>query len=166
MRGLDQIVPVCLRTPLDINSAGIARQAIDMRGYEHVMFRLLVGNIAADLTLTFQQDKHTTITTADKALNFTKYFKKAGINSAYEEIVQASGNTLVIANATGDNTEYMVEFSAGQLDANGRYNVIALSAAAPGGACLVALEAILFRSRRGMGNRGSYFDGLAEAGSP
>ena len=166
MRLLDQIVPVCLRTPLDITSAGIARQAIDMRGYESILFRLLVGNIAADLVLTFQQDKHTTITTADKALNFTKYFVKSGVNYAYEEVTQASGNTLTIANATGDNKEYMVEFSAAQLDVNNRYNVIVVSATAPGGACVVALEALLCRSRRGMGYRGSSFESMTEAGSP
>lgn len=166
MRALDQIVPVCLQVPKDINSTGIDRVAWDMRGYESALIRLLVGNIAADMTLVVQQDKHTTITTADKALNFTKYFRKSGINQAYEVVEQAAANTLVIANASGDNKEYMIEFSAAQLDANNRYNVIALSVPVVGGACVVALEVLLFRSRRGMGNRGNNFDSLVERGSP
>ena len=166
MRALDQIVPVILQVPLDINAVGIARKAFDMRGYESVLIRLLTGNVAGDLTLVFQQDKHTTITTADKALHFTKYFRKSGLNYAYEEVTQAAGNTLVIPASGGDNMEYMVEFSAAQLDVNGRYNVIAITAPVVGSACVVALEAIFFRSRRGMGNRGGNFDSLTEIGSP
>lgn len=166
MRALDQIVPVCLQVPKDITSSGIDRVAWSMRGYEHAIVRLLLGNIASDLTLVFQQDKNTTVTTADKALNFTKYFRKSGVNPAYEEVVVASGNSVVFANASADNKEYMWEFSAAQLDVNNNYDTIAIYAPAPGGACLVALEVILFRSRRGMGNRGSYFDSLTERQSP
>jgi hypothetical protein len=139
--------------PKDATGADVggAIPFISLKNYPFAVVNVMVGNLAADATLTLKQAKNVE-GGSSKALNFAKLLKCQTVAGAEEDrdkfIEEAvTNNSYTLANASQDNHWFKIEVSASMLDVNGGFDCFRPNIAAGAGATLLAVWVDLFFGR-------------------
>ncbi len=140
MRAIDLIHAVPVLEPQSTTSA-LETDVVGLKEYHSIKFLVMVGAIAADVTITVEECDDTT-PTSDTAIAF-KYRKSAAIGTdTMGSWATAEDTGVVLDDASDDDKMVEILVDGAELSADRPYVRVVLT---PGGAsaCLVAVVAVL-----------------------
>ncbi len=141
--------------PKDANGADVggAISFISLKNYPWAVVNVMVGNLAADATLTLKQAKNVE-GGSSKALAFTRLLKcqtVAGDTIDQDKFIEeaVASNSYTLANASQDNHWFKIEVKAAMLDVSNGFDCFRPQITAGAGATLLAVwvDLMLGRSR-------------------
>jgi len=130
--------------PLDITGAqqGPNREFVCMKNYPYVEFLFAFGNVAGDVSITFEQALNVG-GNSNKALAFRQYWScnsRAATPNLQDLWSLTTAATCTVTAAGHDNYLYRFEFKSDELDVDNRFDCIRPNISSPGAnACLACV---------------------------